>query len=174
MEEKNVENITPAENTTAENVQPAQAGWQKNLSLKKIISIFAVILVVIIGVSSMGIFDGSSPLSSGPSNSNYIEAAKIAIRDDGGLKSPSQAKFYGGKVVEKDNYGRALVTITVDAMNSYGGYKQYDYIVIITSFDTETSQFTYSKMSIMTYNDVLYDTVASVAKNYANWNQPKS
>lgn len=101
----------------------------------------------------------------------YIGCAETIILD--GLKSPSTAKFSEGKVLEKDSYGRALVTLTVDAQNSFGAYLRNKYALVIESYDKKTGEFTYRKNCIVDLDDGdLLKFTVEYLKQVSNWDEP--
>ena len=106
-------------------------------------------------------------------DSVYINCAKTLISQQ--LKSPATAKWSNEKVLDKDNYGRALVYLTIDAQNDFGTYIRDNYVVVILSYNKSSGEFTYNKAGIqrITDNDQELDSwIIDWAKQYSNWNQP--
>ena len=132
---------------------------QKN----KIIHI-AMPIVIIIALFSL--FSGS-----GTSDDDYIDCAKTVASNH--LKAPSTASYSDCKVVEKDDYGRALVTLTVDSENSFGAYVRTYCAIVIESYDESTEKFTYNRMSFQTWTDKSYEDIGiEAAKTLGNWDEP--
>lgn len=136
----------------------------KNLSLKqKLIRIAIPVIVLIIIISIL--------IPNGPSDEDYIADAKTAVSKM--LKSPATAMYSNEKIVEKDDYGRVLVTLTVDAQNSFGAYVRENYAVVIESHDTSTDKFVYYPNGIEHWReDYLEEVCIEGAKMAANWNEP--
>jgi hypothetical protein len=105
------------------------------------------------------------------SDGDYISCAQTLIRQD--LKCLATAEFSDGKVVEKDKYGRALVTVTVDAQNGFGAYIRNRYAVVIDSYDKKTGEFTYNRNAIIDLdNSELTDIGMEFLKISSNWDKP--
>lgn len=126
------------------------------------------IIAVCLVVAIIFCFGGS-----GPSDNDLIGAAQTVIRKQ--LNSPSTARFYNCEVAEKDEYGRALVTMEVEAQNLMGGYKRYNCAVVIISYDTSTDEFVYSPSANQMWEsgfDFLSDTIIENEKEAADWGEP--
>ncbi len=136
----------------------------KNLTLKqKLIRIAVPVLVFIIVFSII--------MPKGPSDEDYISSARTAVSEK--LKSPATAVFSDETIVDKDDYGRVLVTLTVDAQNSFGAYVRENYAVVIKSYDTSTDKFVYYPNSVQHWtDDYLEEALIEGAKMAANWNEP--
>ena len=135
-----------------------------SLSLKdKILHIALplVIIFVLIGIFSSG----------GASDEDYISCAQTVINQQ--LKSPSTATYSNAKVVEKDDYGRVLVTLCVDAQNSFGAYIRNYYAIVIEEYDPDTEKFDYYPNGITRWTDEqLEDIYIDSAKAASHWNEP--
>lgn len=136
----------------------------KNLSLKqKLIRIAIPVIVLVIIISIL--------VPNGPSDEDYISSARAAVSDT--LKSPATATYSNEKIVDEDDYGRVLVTLTVDSQNSFGAYIRTNYAVVIGSYDTSTDEFVYYPNGIQTWTDnYLEELCIESAKTAANWNEP--
>ena len=136
----------------------------KNLSLKqKLIRIAVPVIILIIVIS---IF-----VPNGPSDEDYISGAKTAISKQ--LISPATATYSNEKIVEKDDYGRVLVTLSVDSQNGFGAYVRNNYAVVIESYDTGTDEFVYYPNGITGWtSDFSKEFSIEAAKLAANWNEP--
>ena len=132
---------------------------QKN----KIIHIAVPILVVILLFS---LFSGG-----GVSDDDYIDCA-ISVASNH-LKSPSTASYSDAKVVEKDDYGRVLVTFSVDSQNGFGAYVRTYCAIVIESYDKSTENFTYNRSSFQTWTDRSHEEICiEGAKIFGNWDEP--
>ena len=127
---------------------------------------FALILAAI-GIV-MSLFGSKSP-----SDDVYIKCAETLVSKE--LKSPATAIYSNEKVVEKDSYDRALVTLSVDAQNRFGGYIRTNYVVILQSADKD-GKFdyipAYATESYSQSNDYLQDTIVNEMKENNKWNTP--
>lgn len=102
---------------------------------------------------------------------DYISSAQTVISKN--LAAPATAEFSNGKVVDKDKYGRALVTITVDAQNGFGAYLRHNYAVVIFSYNKKTDEFSFDESCIVDLdNDELSDLTVEYLKTRSNWNEP--
>lgn len=129
----------------------------------KIIHIAVPILIVI---ALFSFFSGG-----GVSDEDYIVCAKSVAYNQ--LKAPSTASFSDAKVVEKDDYGRALVTFTVDSENSFGAYVRTYYAIVIETYDKSSEQFTYDRFGVQHWTNSSADEIyIEAAKEAADWNEP--
>lgn len=129
----------------------------------KIIHLAVPLIIVVILFS---LFSGG-----GISDEDYIDCAKSVAYNQ--LKAPSTASFSDGKVVEKDDYGRALVTFTVDAENSFGAYVRTYYAIVIETYDKSTEQFTYNRFAVQHWTNSIDDDIyLEAAKLAADWDKP--
>lgn len=102
---------------------------------------------------------------------DYIGCAQTAISEQ--LKSPSTAEFSEGEVIEKDKYGRAMVTMTVDAQNGFGAYVRNKFVVVINTYDKKTKEFTYKKTCVVELEDgELSNFTAQMLKVESDWDKP--
>lgn len=93
-------------------------------------------------------------------DSVYINCAKTLINQQ--LKSPATAKWSNEKVLEKDNYGRALVYLTIDAQNDFGTYIRDNYVVVILSYNKASGEFTYNKAGIQRITDIVKSLIVGL------------
>lgn len=130
----------------------------------KIIHLAIPLLIVII---LFNLFSGG-----GESNEDFIIRCAQTVAYEQ-LKSPSTASFSDGQVVEKDDYGRALVTFFVDAENSFGAYVRTYYAIVIETYDKSTEKFTYNSFAVQHWsNGTNSDFYLEAAKVAANWDEP--
>ena len=138
----------------------------KNLTLKqKLIRIVIPVIVLIIIISII--------VPKGPSDEDYISSARTAVSEK--LKSPATAMYSNEKIVDEDDYGRVLVTLTVDSQNSFGAYVRENYAIVIKSYDTSTDKFVFYPTATQHWSsefDFLEDELIEAAKKSANWNEP--
>lgn len=117
-----------------------------------------------------------------PSNETIVACAKTLISE--GLKSSTTARWEKDcQVVDKDDYGRYLVYISVEAQNGFGAYVKLAYFVILQSVN-KSGEFTYryfnsieaSQISgyynpIELYKEGNINTNLQYLMNANNWNQ---
>lgn len=128
------------------------------------IAIPVIIIIVLINAIGGG---------SHGSNDDYIGCAKTVVSKQ--LRSHSSAQWSNEKVVEKDDYGRVLVTLTVDSQNGFGAYLRTHYAVVIESYDKKTDEFTYQYGGVESWSDqydFLEDACIKNVKKGSNWNEP--
>ena len=139
----------------------------KSLSPKKKSILLAVPIIILLVVVIVSFSDG------GVSDDDYISCAKTAVSKQ--LKSPGSAFYSNEKVVEKDDYGRVLVMLTVDSQNGFGAYLRQHCAVVIKSYNKKTKDFIYSRNGVQSWTDeydFLADTCIDMAKEASNWNEP--
>lgn len=137
---------------------------QKLPKLKRVLYITIPIIIATIIV-----FIGMVKFDEATSDGFYIEAAKQVVSEN--LRSPSTAQFSDVEIVDKDEYGRAVITMTVDAQNGFGAYIRNNYAVII--YDVNTSENTFRYIYPQSYSsDSFEKSVVSNLKENANWGEP--
>lgn len=127
----------------------------------------AIIIGVIILVCSL-IFGGGAA-----SDDDYISAAKTVISKQ--LKAPSTAIYSDEKIEAQDDYGRTIVSLTVESQNSFGGYVTNSCYVLIESYDTDEDTFTYNKATgvyVSEFGDSFADTYIEQLKESTEWDKP--
>ncbi len=75
-------------------------------------------------------------------NSLAKKAAQSLVYEN--IKSPLTASFSAVEIVEKDSKGRYLVTMAVDAQNSFGAYIRNYWAVVVSDIQTD-GHYKYSK-----------------------------
>ena len=104
---------------------------------------------------------------------DYISAAETIISKQ--LKAPSTAIYSDENIEAQDDYGRTIVSLTVESQNSFGGYVTNTCYVLIESYDTEEDTFTYNAATgvyISDFGDSFSDTYISRLKESTDWNKP--
>ena len=116
---------------------------------------------------------GSSTPSNDEANEHYISCAKQLVSQQ--LKSPATAMYSECDVKEIDEYGRILVSMTVDSQNGFGGYLRTYAIVILQEYDFDTDEFTYNThFSVQFYNNQAdMETTIDLAKELNSWGEPR-
>lgn len=129
------------------------------------IAVFVVILSVVIGTVI-----GLTPEKT--SDDDLIRCAKTLVSEQ--LKSPGSATYSNETVVERDEYGRALVTLTVDSQNGFGAYLRSNFIAVIKTYNKSDDTFTYdSTNGVQSYTEeFLKDTLIERAKEASDWGKP--
>lgn len=146
-------------------VTPVPKKIKKKSSLKLILSIFFGIFAIIV-VCAMCSGESSA------SNDDYIIAARYLVRSQ--LKAPSTAVFSDETVEETDDYGRVIVSLTVDSQNSFGAMLRRYAIVAIQSIDKKNEMVRHKEeVSVQFYDDaVLKDSAIEMTKSLNDWNEP--
>lgn len=128
---------------------------------KKIVYIAVPIIILLVLIKVIGGGSGGDKY--------YIQAAEQVVSEQ--LRSPSTASFSNVKVVDKDKYGRALVSMTVDAQNGFGAYIRDNYVVVI--YDVNKREETFRYVYPQSYKEsFLEDAVISSMKKQADWDEP--
>ena len=137
----------------------------KSLSLiNKIVHIAIPAFCLLFFLSMIG-----GDISSRMSDGAYISCAKTVASDL--LKSPSTAQFSDARIVERDDYGRVLVTMTIDSQNSFGAYVRKYFAVVIHSYNDDTGEFYYG--GVQTWDNSRWEDIfLENAKEAAGWNEP--
>ncbi|MBO4894855.1 MAG: zinc ribbon domain-containing protein [Clostridia bacterium] len=147
----------------------------KKSKKKIIIIILAIIIIPIIFFGIISDSDDSSDtsFSKSVSDETYISCAKQVVAEQ--LRSPGSASFSNCEVAEKDDYGRVLVTGYVDSQNGFGATLRNGFAVVITNYDSDTEQFSYSRsFELWKWEfDFLKDTTIENVKSNSQWNEPK-
>lgn len=102
-------------------------------------------------------------------NKGYRDAAIGAVSSQ--LRSPSTASFSNVKVVDKDKYGRAIVTMIVDAQNGFGAYIRSEYAVCVFKQEGEYCWYTYTGVQENSYN-LDSDIFIKSVKMSNGWDEP--
>ena len=143
-------------------------GNYKNLQKLPKLKRFLYITIPII-IATIIVFIGIVKFDEATSDGFYIAAAKQVVSEN--LRSPSTAQFSDVEIVDKDEYGRAVITMTVDAQNGFGAYIRNKYAVII--YDVNTSENTFRYIYPQSYSsDSFEKSVVSNLKKNANWGEP--
>lgn len=143
-------------------------GNYKNLQKLPKLKRFLYITIPII-IATIIVFIGIVKFDEAPSDGFYITAAKQVVSEN--LRSPSTAQFSDVEIADKDEYGRAVITMTVDAQNGFGAYIRNKYAVII--YDVNTSENTFRYIYPQSYSsDSFEKSVVSNLKKNANWGEP--
>lgn len=151
--------------------QSAMANSGGTVAVKKkskgksvLIGVFAVLIIIVIACAMGG---GTA------SDEDYISAARTVISKQ--LKAASTAIYANEKIEAQDDYGRTIVSLTVESQNSFGGYVTNSCYVLIESYDTAEDTFTYNKVTgvyISEYGDSFTDTYVDMLKESTEWDEP--
>ena len=108
------------------------------------------------------------------SDQDYIGCAKTVVSNQ--LISPSTAMYYGEEVLDRDQYGRVLVRLCVEAQNGFGGYVKNTYVMVISDYSKITEEFITSGrvLSYSVSEEWLEDAFIEQAKSASNWGEPLS
>lgn len=130
------------ENTTVQ-TEP-QAPQRKGLNWKIIPTIITIIGCIYIVFTVLG--SGSSK------DDLYINAAKDLMYNT--LKNPYSATLHDSYVIEKDDYGRAIVYLDFTAENSFGGMVRSEYYVCIHEAKSDGTYRHNGSLSYCEANDI--------------------
>ena len=111
------------ENTTVQ-IEQQTTPNKKSINWKTVLPIIIIVGCIYIVFT---IFGGGSNL--GSKDDLYINAAEDLIYNS--LKNPYSATLHESYIVEKDDYGRAIVYLDITAENSFGGMVRSEYYVCI-------------------------------------------
>lgn len=168
ISELNIKNNSAVEDSKTNSYNsPSNIGGSKNI--KKVLN-KSKWLYIVIGVAiylAISFFTNNNI-----TDDDYISCAQTAISKE--LTAPSTASFSDGEVIDKDKYGRAIVTITVDAQNGFGAYIRNRYAVVINSYDKKTGEFLYNRQNIIDLenSEFLDNITEEFLKTQSNWDEP--
>lgn len=137
---------------------------KKKYPAKLVIGAIIAVIVIIVIACSVG---GTA------SDDDYISAAKTVISKQ--LKAPSTAIYSDEKIEAQDDYGRTIVSLTVESQNSFGGYVTNTCYVLIESYDTDEDTFTYNAVTgvyLSEFGDNFADTYIDKLKESTEWDEP--
>jgi hypothetical protein len=91
------------------------------------------------------------------------------------LKAPGSAQLVDSKMIEKDNYGRYLVYLEVDAQNSFGALLRSQHYVVLQSVKDD-GKFTYLDLFSIQEIDrnggsYIEEMTKETVKSMNNWNE---
>ena len=159
--EKSLENTEAKDNKEFNENEPNIKTQKKKNKL--IIKILPILIILAVYLTFCGRV----------SDADYIGCAKTIISEH--LNSPSTAKWSNEKILERDDYGRVLVTLTVDSQNGFGAYVRDNVAVVIISYDKKTGEFFYNEGAIQSWKDSekdLSEMAINFSKTISNWNEP--
>ena len=106
------------------------------------------------------------------SDEKFINAAKSAVLEQ--LKAPSTASWVSAKVEERDAYGRAIVTLTVDAQNSFGAIIRDYYAVCIDGVTADGKYMCDQYVGVRTYDPQWGQLGINEAKQLNDFGEPRN
>jgi len=133
---------------------------------RRSIAILAIACMLPLGMFAQGVLAASA------TDESYIQCAKMLVEKQ--LLAPSTAIYSDAQVVERDAYGRVLVTLSVDAQNTFGTPIRSYYAIVINSYNPSTEEFDYyTANGIQEFRDTSYrDTYIEFAKTGSYWGLP--
>ena len=140
---------------------------KKKYPVKTVVIAIVVVVFAVILVSVLSSGNGKAK------DEDYISAAETIISKQ--LTAPSTAIYSDENIEAQDDYGRTIVSLTVESQNSFGGYVTNTCYVLIESYDTEEDTFTYNAATgvyISDFGDSFSDTYISRLKESTDWNKP--
>ncbi|MDL2289443.1 YARHG domain-containing protein [Clostridia bacterium OttesenSCG-928-F22] len=105
------------------------------------------------------------------SDEEYLKCAKSLALER--LKAPSTANIIDAIMEEKDSYGRALITVVVDAQNSVGTYLRTNFCIVIDGIKNDGT-FNYKTSSGITTYSGNKDATLNNMKSMNDFGKPRS
>lgn len=135
----------------------------KSKTNKFIIGIVCICIVLFIITR----FAGSEP-----KEEYIINAARNVV--DKQLIAPATSVYSGEEILEKDDYGRYLVYLNVDAENGYGAKVRSEWCVVVFSVTKEDFHYNSDVSYVNSYSgtDVKSEAVRDMLKEFNDWNKP--
>ena len=145
----------------------------RNGTIIKVIGVLIGIIIIIVG--AVNIFKDTNPTQVADktnnnekivSNETIISCARTEVGRI--LKSAATAYWGTAEILDKDNYGRYLVYVPVEAQNGFGAYGKLYYLVIVkdVTADGEYRALTYgSRLEVPNFVGA---TIPSTVTNYKN------
>lgn len=145
----------------------------RNRNIIKVIGVLIGIIIIIVG--AVNIFKDTNPTEVADktnnnekivSNETIIDCARTEVSRI--LKSSSTAYWGNAEILDKDNYGRYLVYVPLEAQNGFGAYSKLYYMVIVKDVTAE------GRYKALTYNsrlevpNFMNSTVPSTITDYKN------
>lgn len=113
-----------------------------------------------------------SKYKSDVADSEYINCAQTLVYNN--LKAPATSNCVSSSVLDKDEYGRAVVLLEVDAENSFGALIRTDFCVVIQGINYDGT-YDYDKINcLQTYTSSTQDMVVEIMKNLNDFGKPRS
>ena len=90
------------------------------------------------------------------------------------LIAPGTAIYSGEEILEKDDYGRYLVYLDVDAENSYGAKVRSEWCVVVFSVTKDDFHYNNQASYVNSYSgtDVKSELAISTLKEFNDWDKP--
>jgi len=115
---------------------------------------------------------GGGTFKRNASNDEYISSAKSAVCDI--LKAPTTASWGAATVEEKDEYGRAIVTLTVDAQNGFGAMIREHYVVCIQGVTPEGKYLCDKYIGVRAYDELFMGIGKNEVKKLNGFGEPRN
>lgn len=145
----------------------SQPSKKKNL-LATIVSFGVVVLYILIKICVWRMGDAKSAAQV---DSAVKTGAQAIVREQ--LKAPSTAAFSNVEIEDKDEYGRYLVTLTVDAQNGFGAMLRSQWVVVLryTGGDRYSYNRNFAAMEYETLRKLSWNDPMEFAKSMNDWSE---
>lgn len=120
----------------------------------------------------IGLFIITRFIGNEPKEEYVINAARNVV--DKQLIAPATSIYSNEKILEKDDYGRYLVYLDVDAENSYGAKVRSEWCVVVFSVTKDDFHYNSDVSYVNSYSgtDVKSEAVRDMLKEFNDWNKP--
>ena len=145
----------------------------RNGNIIKVIGVLIGIIIIIIG--AVNIFKDNNPTEVADKTNNNEEIVSnetiiSCARTEVGriLKSTSTAHWGTAEIIDKDNYGRYLVYVPVEAQHGFGAYGKLYYLVIVKDVQPNgeyRASIYYSRLEVPNFVGA---TIPSIITDYKN------
>lgn len=105
-----------------------------------------IVKIKVMEISVIGNSDNQKVLSKDEFEEIVAKCAQTLVYEN--IKSPATAQWVSADILEKDEYGRYLVDVVLDAQNGFGALIRSGFIVALKSVE-EGGNFTHSSMFFM-------------------------
>ena len=137
----------------------------KNLSKRK--RVIVTLCGIVVALFIITRFIGNEP-----KEEYVVNAARNVV--DKQLIAPATAIYSGEEILEKDDYGRYLVYLNVDAENGYGAKVRSEWCVIVFSVTKDDFHYNNQASYVNSYSgtDVKSELAISTLKEFNDWDKP--
>ena len=139
----------------------------KNLPKRKRKKVIVTLCGIVIALFIITRFIGNEP-----KEEYVVNAARNVVNEQ--LIAPGTAIYSGEEILEKDDYGRYLVYLDVDAENSYGAKVRSEWCVVVFSVTKDDFHYNNQASYVNSYSgtDVKSELAISTLKEFNDWDKP--
>lgn len=139
----------------------------KNLPKRKRKKVIVTLCGIVVALFIITRFIGNEP-----KEEYVVNAARNVV--DKQLIAPATAIYSGEEILEKDDYGRYLVYLNVDAENGYGAKVRSEWCVIVFSVTKDYFHYNNQASYVNSYSgtDVKSELAISTLKEFNDWDKP--